>query len=578
MVGEELEYYNQKDIWQQDIMPGQLEVIEKVQRIIQDLHIQSILDVGCGNGFFLNSLSKDIQAVGMDISAEALKYVQRDKVIGSIDAMPFSDKKFEMVVCSDVLEHLNGEMFQAALTEIQRVAGKYVVLVFPYREDLDYSRTKCQNCGCLFHINWHLRSMDILKIQQRLAAFSIKSIWHAGEEWPASLSIVDRLRQVIDNSYVTWDKAVCPHCNAAQKELKPEPSDTLNDQLKAILKPLEVDPAIVDSTFNAQNMITKNEIILLLERNSDDSGKKLYEAQPYLGFEGRCLNEKIHVVCRNNDRVLDMGDISKCKNSLVKYPKMPYIVENGIWGSVQREDNHLLRKYCSKHIVGQHAVFVFPRNACNIDRIVIRYINYSDRELSVQAYDANRKYILLGKLGKTNGWREIAIEVPTDLLCPEEGYVFSLITADNGDTECFIENIRAFSQAETEAVLFESVLDIGNPAGKILLPIDKLKNYNLQFLMDAGENLTGRIFIQVGDMRMYLDDVIMGKYKVVELYHWMLEDPCFQGQFNKQGNHSPTEALLGCLQRRVQQQEKKIYSQEIQGAWKQLWERVWKRG
>ena len=63
----------------------------------------SILEVGCGSGIIINKISKSKFAVGLDFSATALKYVNREKVLGECDNLPFAAKTFDMVIAAELL-------------------------------------------------------------------------------------------------------------------------------------------------------------------------------------------------------------------------------------------------------------------------------------------------------------------------------------------------------------------------------------------------------------------------------------------------------------------------------------------
>ena len=75
-------YYEQTALWKINY----LETYEEGQRIRDTIEmippdVQSILDVGCGNGAFINILAnKYKRVVGLDLSRHALKYVKGHKV------------------------------------------------------------------------------------------------------------------------------------------------------------------------------------------------------------------------------------------------------------------------------------------------------------------------------------------------------------------------------------------------------------------------------------------------------------------------------------------------------------------
>ncbi len=104
---------------------------------VKKLHPKTILDVGCGEGFVLNSLRKhDIgkDLIGIDYSKTAISIGKKlhpslDLREGTIYKLPFKDNSFDLVLCLEVLEHLDDP--KAALKELTRVSKKYTILSVP---------------------------------------------------------------------------------------------------------------------------------------------------------------------------------------------------------------------------------------------------------------------------------------------------------------------------------------------------------------------------------------------------------------------------------------------------------------
>lgn len=95
----------------------------------------SALDVGCGSSKILGALP---QAVGLDINFKKLRYnlsLGNFLVNADIKRLPFKDKSFEMVICSEVLEHLPyDERIFKELIRVMKENG-FLILATP-----DYSR------------------------------------------------------------------------------------------------------------------------------------------------------------------------------------------------------------------------------------------------------------------------------------------------------------------------------------------------------------------------------------------------------------------------------------------------------
>ncbi len=88
----------------------------------------SILDAGCATGSAMIELNASGYSMmsGIDASQTAInKCIQRginpDKLsVGTIMNLPFPDSKFNIIFCTDVLEHLRWEDLDMALTEFNR--------------------------------------------------------------------------------------------------------------------------------------------------------------------------------------------------------------------------------------------------------------------------------------------------------------------------------------------------------------------------------------------------------------------------------------------------------------------------
>ncbi len=102
------------------------------------LKAQIILDAGCGEGFTLTRLNENKigkEFVGIDYSEAAVKigksiHPELKLRAGSIYKIPFKDNSFDLVICTEVLEHL--EKPEKALAELERVTKSYCIISVPH--------------------------------------------------------------------------------------------------------------------------------------------------------------------------------------------------------------------------------------------------------------------------------------------------------------------------------------------------------------------------------------------------------------------------------------------------------------
>ena len=105
--------------------------------LAKPLKAKKVLDAGCGEGFSLNKLiinNVGEELEGIENSKEAIilgkKLFPKAKVkLGSVYDLPYKTNYFDLVLCTEVLEHLENP--QKALLEIIRVSKKHVILSVP---------------------------------------------------------------------------------------------------------------------------------------------------------------------------------------------------------------------------------------------------------------------------------------------------------------------------------------------------------------------------------------------------------------------------------------------------------------
>lgn len=93
---------------------------------------QTLVDVGCGNGYLLKQLKErypKLKLTGFDIKNTDDNAAVYDYVKGNIEKMPFADKSFDVVACSHVVEHL--PKLEQCMAELVRIARKQVFIVTP---------------------------------------------------------------------------------------------------------------------------------------------------------------------------------------------------------------------------------------------------------------------------------------------------------------------------------------------------------------------------------------------------------------------------------------------------------------
>lgn len=129
-----------------------------------------VLDIGCGSGVMaekIKLLGHDVE--GIDISEEAIEKLKEKNIDGKVvdvnKDLPFKDASFDIVWCSDLIEHVQSPGF--LLDEIHRVLKKDGILLL----------TTCNSAYFIFRL-MHLFGQTCSEIQHpyHFHFFSLRSL------------------------------------------------------------------------------------------------------------------------------------------------------------------------------------------------------------------------------------------------------------------------------------------------------------------------------------------------------------------------------------------------------------------
>jgi SAM-dependent methyltransferase len=109
----------------------------RVRSLVRSLDPDSVLDAGCGEGETVARLADCLpeRVAGFDVQEECVAFTQQrfpgmEVSQQSIYSLEFPDRGFDLVLCLEVLEHLDDP--SAALSELSRVSGRDLVLSVPH--------------------------------------------------------------------------------------------------------------------------------------------------------------------------------------------------------------------------------------------------------------------------------------------------------------------------------------------------------------------------------------------------------------------------------------------------------------
>jgi len=108
---------------------------QNLRKFMGNVSDKKVLDAGAGEGFFLSSFSCE-KKIGLELSKERIK---RSKKLfpnlkikhGDVRELPFEDESLDVIICSEVLEHVEG--YEKGISELKRCLKKngHLILSFP---------------------------------------------------------------------------------------------------------------------------------------------------------------------------------------------------------------------------------------------------------------------------------------------------------------------------------------------------------------------------------------------------------------------------------------------------------------
>ncbi len=213
------EYYEQYE-WSQ-IEHGDLDgKISKLLELIPE-EVSSIIDIGCGNGVITNELAGKFKILGVDRSAHALQYVKTDKLQASCDHIPLDDKSFDLVLSSEMLEHLDNQTLDGTIAEMKRLSRRFILLTVPNRENLRKFSLKCPECKKTFNHSYHLQSFSMKSIRTLFTGYSLIEGFTFGPGVRSYNRFLSNIKMRLTPSFAWYpyfakkirdEKTMCPFC------------------------------------------------------------------------------------------------------------------------------------------------------------------------------------------------------------------------------------------------------------------------------------------------------------------------------------------------------------------------------
>jgi SAM-dependent methyltransferase len=194
--------------------------LEVIQSSIPQ-EVTTIIDVGCGNGIITNELASRYEITGLDRSEKSLEFVRTRKICASADAIPLPDNSFDLVMTTEMMEHLEDETFKNTAGEIKRLSKKYILITVPDNEDIDKNFIKCPHCNHIFNFNYHLQKISRQTLEELFSDHQLIKYARFGTKVRPYKSLLSRIKRKTSPSSAWiasyWKQneerhSLCPRC------------------------------------------------------------------------------------------------------------------------------------------------------------------------------------------------------------------------------------------------------------------------------------------------------------------------------------------------------------------------------
>ncbi len=215
----EKQYYESEAFWKDGMVADDLNM-KRIQKTIEMIpnDAKSLLDVGGGNGVFVNNLiktRKDIAVSATDRSEAALQFVKTQKYQSDITNLKANEHEYDCVSCLQVLEHIPYSNYKRALQQLANAAKKYLVISVPYKENTKNNYTECPKCLSKFNADLHFRSYDNATIKNLFKGeFKLIEEFNLTEKKSYAIALFEKLKPILKKQTSGFfNSPICPICS-----------------------------------------------------------------------------------------------------------------------------------------------------------------------------------------------------------------------------------------------------------------------------------------------------------------------------------------------------------------------------